>query len=61
MGDEKMQDKQFEVCAEIEGDDSHYQPISRHSSREAAERVARRYERDHGVTTWVDGPEDGDD
>lgn len=53
-----MTDKPYEVCAEIEGDDNHYQPISRHSSREAAERAASKYERDQGVTTWVDGPDD---
>lgn len=51
-------EKQFEVCAEIDGDDDHYQPVSRHSSRKAAERVAREYELDTGLTTWVDGPAD---
>lgn len=55
-----MTDKPFEVCAEIDGDEEHYRPISRHTSKAAAERVASQYEREHGVTTWVDGPEADD-
>jgi hypothetical protein len=54
-------EKPFEVCAEIEGDDTHYQPVSKHSSRRAAERAARDYENKTGLATWVDGPDEGDD
>ncbi len=56
-----MPDKPFEVCADVEGDDTMYQVISRHTSRDAAERALRKFESENGRDAWVEPGEWDDD
>ncbi len=53
--------KPYIVYCESAGDANSYCEITRHSSRKSAERKAAKHERETGLSTWVHGPDDGEE